>query len=96
MQIAKCIVSRIFLTIEIMVFVTVYFFGSDGVAKLSELQQENVRLESDIALLKNEIEGIELQIVQWNSDPYYKEKIAREQLQMAREVDQISFVEPKR
>jgi cell division protein FtsB len=81
-----------FLTLEIMVFVTVYFFGSDGMTKLSELQQENDQLEADIVLLKNEIEGIDLQVAQWNTDPYYKEKIAREQLQMARSDDQILFI----
>lgn len=92
MYLAKCIVSRIFLAIEIMVFVAVYFFGTDGIAKLSQIQQENVQLEKDIELLKLEIQQIELQVAQWNSDPYYKEKIAREQLQMARADEQIIFI----
>lgn len=93
MHIAKCIVSRVFLTVEIMIFVSVYFFGSNGMAVLSELERENAQLEADIDKLRSEIQGLELDIVQWNEDPYYKEKIAREQLQMARADDQIIFVQ---
>lgn len=93
MNLAKCIVSRMFLGIEIMVFVSVYFFGSNGIAKLSQVEQENAQLKTDINQLQQEVKELELQVAQWNSDSYYKEKVAREQLQMARADDQIIFIQ---
>ena len=75
MYIAKCIVSRIFLAIEIMVFVSVYFFGSDGIAKISQIQQENAQLEADISALSAEIESIDIKIARWSSIRIIKKRL---------------------
>lgn len=89
---SKSYVSRIFLCVEIVIFLGVYYFGVDGVKNLSSLSEENLLLDREIAQLQNEIAVYEREIVAWNSDPFYKEKVAREQLQMARADDEIFFI----
>ena len=39
--------------------------------------------------LKNEIAQLEKEMYAWQTDDFYKEKIAREQLQMARKGDEL-------
>lgn len=90
---SKSYVSRIFLLGEILVFLGVYFFGVDGLQKLCMLRDENIKLEQEVATLNTEIATLEHEIVAWNTDPFYKEKVAREQLQMAREQDEILFIQ---
>lgn len=89
---SRSYVSRIFLLGEIFIFLGVYFFGVDGLQKLCVLRDENMKLEQEVVSLNNEIAALEHEIVAWNTDPFYKEKLAREQLQMAREQDEILFI----
>ena len=93
---SKSYVSRIFLLVEMLIFLGVYFLGIDGLQKLSMLRDENIKLEQEVATLNNEIATLEHEIVAWNTDPFYKEKVAREQLQMAREQDEILFINNER
>lgn len=80
---------RLFFTAEIIIFSWFYYYGSRGVCSVQGLDQENCQLTQNIAELKQEIEEVDYQIIAWNSDPYFKEKIAREQLQMAYSFDEI-------
>jgi len=93
MKIYKRTIVRLFFTVEVMVFVAVYLFGGNGLQYLHRLQDENMQLNDEIILLEQEIELIDQQIVSWQSDDFYKEKIAREKLQMARKDDEIYFVD---
>ena len=83
---------RVFFCIEILVFVGIYFFGVHGIQALMRLQEENVCLEREIVALKAGVAELESDIHVWNSQPFYKEKIAREQLQMARSGDTVYYV----
>ena len=82
---SKSYISRIFLLGEMFVFFGIYFFGVDGLQKLCTLRDENMKLEAEVATLNQEI-------VAWNTDSFYKEKVAREQLQMACANDEIFFI----
>lgn len=92
MALSKSYVSRIFLLCEILVFLGIYFFGVDGIAKLCNLRDENIKLEHEIVELQRDVANLDHEIAGWNSDPFYKEKVAREQLQMARKDEEILFV----
>jgi len=89
---SKSYISRIFLVGEILIFVGIYFFSVNGLPKLSLLRDENKKLEQEIVLLQSEISVLDNEVVAWNTDPFYKEKVAREQLQMAREHEEILFI----
>ncbi len=89
---SKSYVSRIFLVGEILIFLGIYFFSVNGLPKLSLLRDENMKLDQEIKLLQSEIATLDSEIVAWNTDSFYKEKVAREQLQMAREHEEILFI----
>jgi hypothetical protein len=42
--------------------------------------------------MKDEIEQLEQEIYAWQTDDFYKEKVAREQLQMARKGDELFYI----
>jgi len=94
-KIYKRTILRMFFVIEIFIFAGVYFFGGNGFQYLNRLKGENQELYGQILDLKNEIAGLEKGISDWNSNDFYKEKIAREKLQMARKGDQIYFLDTK-
>ena len=92
MKIYKRTIVRLFFAVEVMVFVGVYLFGGNGLQYLRRLQNENQKLKNEIGTLEAEVKVIEQQIVAWQADDFYKEKIAREKLQMARKGDEIYFL----
>lgn len=83
---------QIFLYIEIIIFSFFYLFGSNGLKSLHDLENQNNSLTIENNLLKQEINELQSNITQWDNDPFYKEKIAREQLQMARPDEEIYLV----
>lgn len=93
MKIYKRTIVRLFFAIEIMVFVGVYLFGGNGVQHLRRLKDENQKLKNEVVHLQIETKLVEQQIASWQADDFYKEKIAREKLQMAKKGDEIYFIE---
>jgi cell division protein FtsB len=93
MAFSKSWISRIFLCCELLIFLSVYFCGVDGRPKVHKLCAENNKLDEEIAVLSKEIAAIENEELAWNTDPFYKEKVAREQLQMACVDDEIFFIQ---
>lgn len=83
---------RLFLIGEITLFGWFYYYGVRGVVAVQELKAENDEITQQVASLQNEIDTVNAQIIAWNNDPYFKEKIAREQLQMARDGDEIYVI----
>ncbi len=92
MKTVKQMAFRIFFALEIIIFTSVYIFGPQGIYVLRAMHQENSVLEKTIEGLHLEIKELEDQIVAWKTYPFYKEKIAREQLQMARKDDQVYYL----
>ncbi len=87
----KKIMLRIFLAAEVVIFGWFYYQGARGVQAVQILQKENEEIVQHIAHLQEEVEDIDSQIVAWKRDPFFKEKIAREQLHMAYAGDEIYF-----
>jgi len=82
-----------FFVIEIFIFLGVYFFGGNGLQYLTRLKNENKQMHDQLQYLKQQMVALEKDIHDWNSNDFYKEKIAREKLQMARKGDQIYFLD---
>lgn len=83
---------RIFLAAEVVVFGLVYLFGSHGVAKIRALQKQTVVIQQEISGLEYDIKELDDTIIAWNTHSFYKEKVAREELQFAKEGDEIYYI----
>ncbi|HZW61545.1 MAG TPA: septum formation initiator family protein [Candidatus Babeliales bacterium] len=88
----KYLFLRLALCVEIMVLAAIYFYGSYGVQTLAQLRTETAVVEQEVMHLQQEVAILEHELNAWNSNPFYKEKVAREQLQMAREGDTIYYL----
>ena len=89
----KLKICGLFLSFEITVFMFVYFFGAYGVMVLSKIDRDNCFLEKEIIKIKKQNEVLEQEIVCWENDPFYKEKLAREVLQMGKKEEIVYFYE---
>jgi len=83
---------RVFFMVEIMFFIGLYLFGTRGIQYLMQLQYEQQKLDIELEEVRQEVASLNEQVEQWNATPFFKEKIAREQLQMAREGDEIYYI----
>jgi cell division protein FtsB len=87
-------ILRIFFVLEILVFMCVYLLGAHGVQLMIQLKRENDALVQEIQQLATTVGDLEYQIHVWNTTTFYKEKFAREQLQMAKENETIFYLTP--
>ena len=92
MRLNKRVVLRVFLGIEIVVFLFFYCISPNGLPLLKKREQENKVIQKCIAQLEKEIEMIEQETNEWEDDSFYKERIAREQLYMARPDDEVYVI----
>jgi len=83
---------RLFFTLEVIIFTGVYFFGAHGMSHVWRLKKEINGIQQDIATLENEVQTMHNKIARWKSHPYEQEKLAREQLQMARPGEKIYYI----
>lgn len=88
----KRLILRLFLIFEIIIFTVIYYYGPHGLKVINDLNHDNRKLEKNIDLLKFEINNLEDEINKWEKEPFYKERIARELLQMAREDEEIYII----
>jgi cell division protein FtsB len=66
--------------------------GPQGVLKMRTLTMQRSALQQTIDLMQHDIKKLEDSVAQWHRYSFYKEKIAREQLQMAKADDAIFFI----
>lgn len=92
MKMLKRKILRIFFGAEIFVFFLAYFFGSQGFYNLQKLKHENAVLEKDIFASEQELSDLAAEVVAWQTEPFYKEKLAREHLHMARTDEEIYYL----
>ncbi len=78
---------------ELLFFSATFFFGSHGVQALHELNKEIGLLQREIVTLEDEVVALEVDITQWRDNDFYKEKMAREQLQMARSDERVYYIQ---
>ena len=93
MKRAKQSVGRIFVVAEVIIFLGFYIWGANGLSALSHLKND---IESQAALvmqLRAEVSQLESMITTQMQHPFFQEKIAREQLQMARANEEIYLID---
>lgn len=83
---------KLFFAAEILIFSWFYYAGANGLCAVQELSKENCEVEMSITQVKKEIEDADKAITCWSSDDFYKEKMAREELHMAREDEKIYLI----
>ena len=93
MQLSKRTFLRVFFGIEIVIFCCMYLFGAQGIRVLRQLSRENKNLDHEIQQLHDHVGVLEKKIASWESDSFYKEKIARERLHMAHKQDVIFYTD---
>ncbi len=77
---------------EVGIFGHAYFFGPNSLVTIRVLEQELTQLELQNKQMAAELTQLEREIVAWHEDDFYREKIAREQLQMAYDGDEIYYL----
>ena len=92
MCIRKNIVSRIFLLGEIIFFIVFCCFSPAGIPQYIQLKKESHEIIYTVKSLEADIATITSDIDKWNTDPFYKEKTVREQLQMAKSDEEVFFI----
>lgn len=95
MVIRKKKITQMLLGLEIVFFCAVYVFSKNGLPALRMLMQENRGIEQEIAHINDDIKQLECELLAWSKYPYYREKVAREQLHMACS-DEIIYVLPEK
>jgi cell division protein FtsB len=83
---------RLLLLVEMAGFGYLYMYGTNGMQTLAKQRETVITLENNVVKLKNDIEHLEEEIYAWQTDDFYKEKVAREQLQMARKGDELFYI----
>jgi cell division protein FtsB len=83
---------RLLLMAEMTALGYLYFFSTNGIEALQKQRAVVTHLEKNVVELKKEIEHLEQEMHAWQTDDFYKEKIAREQLQMARKGDELFYI----
>jgi cell division protein FtsB len=69
-----------------------FLCGSQGLFHYMRMHEKNQELSASIDTLNQEILVLEQRKDHWQQHPFYYEKIAREQLQMARSDDYIYYL----
>ncbi len=92
MKFHKRMVLRILFVFEIFIFTGVYCFGSQGMRVVFALCRENDQIEHHIADVQQTVALLENDVHVWQENPFFKEKLAREQLQMARDGELVYLV----
>lgn len=85
----KKLILRAFLGFQIIFFLFNFLFSSDGIFSLRSFKLGNVNLFKETEELKDTILELNNEIQAWKDNFFYKEKIARENLQMANSGDEI-------
>ena len=81
-----------FVGAEVSIFITMYLFGSHGIQKMRSLKKELVQVQAQKAVIQSEIDELSVTIHQWKTNDFHAEKLAREQLQMARPAEQLYVI----
>ena len=89
MRFAKKNIGRCAFIIELILFTGYYLIGANGMLTLISMNKEITAAQREISLLKDEVQHLQQHIALQKKHPFFKEKIAREQLQMAHADEEI-------
>lgn len=93
MVITKRLWLRLFFAVEVICFFWFYFFGAQGIMQLLKRNNYNQQLGKKIEVLQDELKALEYSINEWQVNSFLKEKMAREQLDMARPNELIYVIQ---
>lgn len=93
MKIGKQHVARIFLAGELIIFTGFYLFGTNGMYAMLSLKSDICALHQQANELKTDVSHLSSTLVLQKKHPFFQEKIAREQLQMARSDEEIYLIQ---
>ncbi len=77
---------------QISLFGWMYHYGPHGARKINPVRNDIKQLEYEVASIEHEIDRIQESIAQYQSHSFFKEKVAREQLQMAAADDIVYYL----
>lgn len=83
---------RAFFACEIVVMFAFYFFGSHGLSALKRLGKEKEQIQEQVDCCLGEINVLQKEINEWKTSDFNREKIAREQLHMARPDELVIYL----
>lgn len=86
---------QLFLGAEIIVVTFLYLVGSGGLLALKSAHRQNSALLAEIARSEEEVKALGRELADRRTNPFYKESIARKELQMAYE-NEIIYLLPGR
>jgi cell division protein FtsB len=92
MRFAKKNIGRFAFAIELALFTGYYLIGANGIVALVSMNKEITSTQREVSLLKDEVQHLQQHIALQKKHPFFKEKIAREQLQMAHENEEIYVI----
>lgn len=92
MRFTKKMILRIFFALEGVIFMGMYIWGACGMRAILKLEETMEQLHKETLAMEHEIAILENDIANWHKHPFYKEKVAREQLQMARSGEEIYYL----
>lgn len=92
MQIRMMQIIKFFFAAEIVICAALYFVGPRGKQQMAQYKQEIDALNIAKHNLEVEIGQLENELVTWENNLFFKEKIAREQLQMARKDETVYYL----
>lgn len=85
----KHIFVRFLFLCEVLIFGYFYFYGSNGLPLIYQLQKENELLEQQMKNVQKEGDVLQEEIERWDNDSFYVERYAREKLAMGRKGEEI-------
>jgi cell division protein FtsB len=80
------------LGVEMIVFAGFFIRGPQGLRTLNDMYVEQESMQAGLAQMTQEVAVLKQDINNWNKHSFHKEKIAREQLQMARADDEVFYL----
>lgn len=92
MKKAQRIMLYTILGVEVVVFAGLYVRGPQGLQALDSMRVECDAMHKDVQELRQEVATLKEEVDHWEQYPFHKEKIAREQLQMARTDDEVFYL----
>lgn len=79
------------LSIELLIFCGMYYWGEQGLYYLASLKKERIEKACIIDELHNKLEELQDQIEDFSNSEFLKEKFARERLYMKKDGEVIYF-----
>jgi cell division protein FtsB len=83
---------RVVIVAELLVWFAFYYYADQGIRQIQHMQTTNAQIQVELSAFEKEIAAYEYELAQWNKFTFYKEKIARESLQMARPHDMVFYL----